>query len=90
MPLVQRRAIEPRSRAAQQRAYDFLRELRETLSWHSGDAVLLAEANVSDDELIDYFGQSDGAATRVLMVFAFRSMSCSTLCSVGPFLRKGH
>jgi maltose alpha-D-glucosyltransferase/alpha-amylase len=64
--------IEPRSRAAQQRAYDFLRELRETLSWHRGDAVLLAEANVSDDELIDYFGQSDGAATRVLMIFAFR------------------
>jgi maltose alpha-D-glucosyltransferase/alpha-amylase len=64
--------IEPRTRAAQQRAYDFLRELRETLSWNRGDAVLLAEANVSDDELTDYFGQSDGAATRVLMIFAFR------------------
>jgi maltose alpha-D-glucosyltransferase/alpha-amylase len=64
--------IEPRTRAAQQRAYDFLHELRETLSWNRGDAVLLAEANVSDDELTDYFGQSDGAATRVLMIFAFR------------------
>jgi maltose alpha-D-glucosyltransferase/alpha-amylase len=33
---------------------------------------MLAEANVSDDELIEYFGQSDGSATRFLMVFAFR------------------
>ena len=33
---------------------------------------MLAEANVSDQELTDYFGQSDGIASRVLMVFAFR------------------
>ena len=33
---------------------------------------MLAEANVSDDELREYFGYADGAATRVLMVFAFR------------------
>jgi maltose alpha-D-glucosyltransferase/alpha-amylase len=33
---------------------------------------MLAEANVSDDELREYFGQADGTATRVLMVFAFR------------------
>lgn len=64
--------IEPKTRAEQQRAYGFLTELREWLSWHRGDAVMLAEANVSDDELIEYFGQSDGSATRVLMVFAFR------------------
>jgi maltose alpha-D-glucosyltransferase/alpha-amylase len=64
--------IESRTREAQRRQYEFLRELRETLSWHSGDSVMLAEANVSDDELTEYFGQSDGAATRVLMVFAFR------------------
>jgi maltose alpha-D-glucosyltransferase/alpha-amylase len=64
--------IEPKTRASQQRAYEFLHELRETLSWHRGDALLLAEANVPDEELTEYFGQSDGAATRVLMVFAFR------------------
>jgi maltose alpha-D-glucosyltransferase/alpha-amylase len=34
--------------------------------------VMLAEANVSDDELMDYLGPSDGATTRVLMIFAFR------------------
>jgi maltose alpha-D-glucosyltransferase / alpha-amylase len=64
--------IEPRSGARQRKAYQFLGELREWLSWHRGDAVMLAEANVSDDELIEYFGQADGSATRFLMVFAFR------------------
>jgi maltose alpha-D-glucosyltransferase/alpha-amylase len=64
--------IEPKTRAEQRAAYEFLGELREWLSWHRGDAVMLAEANVSDDELIEYFGQSDGSATRVLMIFAFR------------------
>jgi maltose alpha-D-glucosyltransferase/alpha-amylase len=33
---------------------------------------MLAEANVSDEELVEYFGNSDGSATRVLMIFAFR------------------
>ena len=33
---------------------------------------MLAEVNVSDDELREYFGQADGNGTRVLMVFAFR------------------
>ena len=42
------------------------------LSWKRGDSVMLAEANVSDDELREYFGQADGTSTRVLMVFAFR------------------
>jgi maltose alpha-D-glucosyltransferase/alpha-amylase len=64
--------IEPRTGAQQRRAYEFLHDLREWLSWHRGDSVMLAEANVSDDELIEYFGESDGSATRVLMVFAFR------------------
>jgi maltose alpha-D-glucosyltransferase / alpha-amylase len=64
--------IEPKTRAEQRAAYEFLGELREWLSWHRGHAVMLAEANVSDDELIEYFGHSDGSATRVLMIFAFR------------------
>ena len=33
---------------------------------------MLAEANVSDQELTDYFGHAESTATRVLMVFAFR------------------
>ncbi|MDQ7904429.1 alpha-amylase family protein [Phytohabitans sp. ZYX-F-186] len=54
------------------RDYAFLRELRETLSWRRGDAVLLAEANVGDGELLEYFGEADGSASRLMMVFAFR------------------
>ena len=64
--------IESRSSPTRHRDYAFLRDLRESLSWHRGDSVMLAEANVSDDELREYFGQADGTATRVLMVFAFR------------------
>jgi maltose alpha-D-glucosyltransferase/alpha-amylase len=64
--------IEPKTRRDRSAAYEFLGQLREWLSWHRGDAVMLAEANVSDDELIEYFGHSDGSATRVLMIFAFR------------------
>ncbi|MET9064134.1 alpha-amylase family protein [Streptosporangium sandarakinum] len=54
------------------RDYEFLRDLRDTLSWQKGDAVMLAEANVADDELLEYFGEADGSASRILMVFAFR------------------
>lgn len=64
--------IEPRHGPDKRPRYEFLRELRESMSWHRGDSVMLAEANVSDEELREYFGQADGTATRVLMVFAFR------------------
>ena len=64
--------IEPKTRPGGGPDFGFLRDLREALSWKRGDSVMLAEANVSDQELTDYFGQSDGTATRVLMVFAFR------------------
>ncbi len=64
--------IEPKTRPGGGPDYSFLRDLREALSWKRGDLVMLAEANVSDDELREYFGQADGMATRVLMVFAFR------------------
>jgi maltose alpha-D-glucosyltransferase/alpha-amylase len=33
-----------------------LRRIRQTLSWQRGDAVLLAEANVPIDEIMNYFG----------------------------------
>jgi maltose alpha-D-glucosyltransferase/alpha-amylase len=54
------------------RDYSFLRDLRESVSWRIGDAVLLAEANVANDELIEYVGQADGSASRTTMLFAFR------------------
>ncbi len=52
--------------------YEFLHELREDVLWRRAEAVLLAEANVPDDELLEYFGDADGSASRVMMVFAFR------------------
>ena len=62
--------IEPKTRPGGGPDYGFLHDLREALSWKQGDSVMLAEANVSDDELREYFGQADGTSTRVLMVFA--------------------
>jgi maltose alpha-D-glucosyltransferase/alpha-amylase len=54
------------------RDYAFLTELREKTSWRRGDAVFLAEANVGNGELHEFFGDADGAASRLQMIFAFR------------------
>jgi maltose alpha-D-glucosyltransferase/alpha-amylase len=47
--------------------YALLTEMREFLSWRRGDAILLAEANVTMDEVVKYFGHND----RMQMVFNF-------------------
>jgi maltose alpha-D-glucosyltransferase / alpha-amylase len=52
--------------------YTLFRELRESASWHRGDVALLAEANVSNEEVLEYFGHADGSASRFHMIFAFR------------------
>ncbi len=49
------------------RDFGYLAELRELLSWRKGDAVILAEANVERDELVQYFGAGD----RLPMLFNF-------------------
>ncbi|MCY1021440.1 alpha-amylase family protein [Pyxidicoccus sp. MSG2] len=48
--------------------YQLLSEMREFLSWRTGDAILLAEANVTMDEVMNFFG-ADG--DRMQMVFNF-------------------
>lgn len=48
-------------------AYKFLREFRDFLSWRSGDAVMIAEANVTPDEMKEFFGDGD----RMHMLFNF-------------------
>ncbi|MGI5239784.1 alpha-amylase family protein [Dactylosporangium sp. CA-139066] len=53
------------------RDYAFLTQLREGTSWRRGDVVFLAEANVPQDELMRFFGDADGAANRLQMLFAF-------------------
>ncbi|MBB4659518.1 alpha-amylase family protein [Parvularcula dongshanensis] len=49
-------------------AYEFLREIRAFAQWRTGDAVLLAEANIPPQDCIEYFG---GAGDRLHMMFNF-------------------
>jgi len=49
------------------RDYEWLTRFRDRLSWRRGDAVILAEANVSRDELPEYFGNGH----RLPMLFNF-------------------
>ena len=46
---------------------DALREFRQYLSWHRGDAIFLAEANVPRDQIDDYFDHG----TKIQMIFNF-------------------
>jgi maltose alpha-D-glucosyltransferase/alpha-amylase len=50
------------------RRFEWLDEFRAHLSWRCGDAVILAEANVERDELLEYFGQG----RRLPMLFNFQ------------------
>jgi maltose alpha-D-glucosyltransferase/alpha-amylase len=47
--------------------YRYLRGLRDVLSWRRGGTILLAEANVSAEEILKYFGDGD----RMHMLFGF-------------------
>lgn len=47
--------------------HQYLTNMRDFLQWRQGDAIMLAEANVSHDEVLEYFG--DGR--RMHMVFGF-------------------
>jgi maltose alpha-D-glucosyltransferase/alpha-amylase len=60
------------SRLQRRRDYAMLGAMQRVVSWRSRDAVLLAEANVDNDEVLDYFGDADGEASRMTMLFAFR------------------
>jgi maltose alpha-D-glucosyltransferase / alpha-amylase len=47
--------------------YEYLREFRDFLSWRKGDAILLAEANISREKVSQYFGDD----ARLHMLFSF-------------------
>lgn len=47
--------------------YSYLREFREFLQWQQGDAILLAEANVTADKVLKYFGDDN----KLHMLFNF-------------------
>jgi maltose alpha-D-glucosyltransferase / alpha-amylase len=71
--------------------FDQLTRYRERISWRRGDAVILAEANVPDDELVQYFGDSGGTSNRLPMLFDFvLSVNCLLALARGeaaPILR---
>ena len=54
---------------AHQMDFNLLKEMREFLTWRSGDAVMLAEANVPPDESLDYFGP-EGDRLQMMLNFA--------------------
>jgi maltose alpha-D-glucosyltransferase/alpha-amylase len=51
-----------------QQDFELLREMRDFLQWRSGDAILLAEANVPPDESLSYFGD-DGDRLQMMLCF---------------------
>jgi maltose alpha-D-glucosyltransferase/alpha-amylase len=48
--------------------FDLLGEMRDFLQWRSGEAILLAEANVPPDESMRYFGE-DGDRLQLMLNF---------------------
>lgn len=50
-------------------SFEYLTEFRDFLSWKSGDAILLAEANVSPDQMLNYFGEEGNRMNMVLNFF---------------------
>jgi maltose alpha-D-glucosyltransferase/alpha-amylase len=52
--------------------FDILTLLMEYMNWRRGDAVVLAEANVDNDQLAKFFGDIGGSGNRLHMLFDFR------------------
>jgi maltose alpha-D-glucosyltransferase/alpha-amylase len=48
--------------------FNLLKEMRDFLQWRSGDAIMLAEANVPPDESLEYFGE-DGDRLQLMLNF---------------------
>ena len=48
--------------------FNLLKEMRDFLQWRSGEAILLAEANVPPDESMDYFGD-EGDRLQMMLNF---------------------
>ncbi|MGN6524472.1 MAG: alpha-amylase family protein [Actinomycetes bacterium] len=53
------------------RHFDILDDWSQFVSWRRGDAVLLAEANVSEHQVGEYFVSQGGSGQRFHMLFAF-------------------
>jgi maltose alpha-D-glucosyltransferase/alpha-amylase len=51
-----------------QQDFNLLKEMRDFLQWRSGEAILLAEANVPPDESLQYFGE-EGERLQMMLNF---------------------
>ncbi len=67
--------------AVAKKSFAMLTRFTEYLNWRRGDAVILAEANVGNDELSDYFGDVGGSGNRLHMLFDFR-MNCKLMLAL--------
>ena len=63
--LIELRGIKDQAEIAD--PYEYLKEIRQLLSWRQGDAILLAEANIDMDKVPQYFGDGD----KMQMLFQF-------------------
>jgi maltose alpha-D-glucosyltransferase/alpha-amylase len=71
--------------AAAARDYEFLHDMRDFMQWRRGDAMLLAEANVTPDESMKYFGE-DGDRLQMMLNFWVNQRTFCTLATAdtGP------
>lgn len=67
--------------------YELLHEMRDFLQWRTGDAILLAEANVPADESLKYFG-SKGDRLQMMLNFPVnqRLFYAMATADVGPLI----
>jgi maltose alpha-D-glucosyltransferase/alpha-amylase len=75
--------------------FDYLRKLHDFLQWRTGDAILLAEANVLPTEHLNYFGPEGERMHMILnfqvnqaMFYAFASGDCRPLAKALMATRK--
>ena len=67
--------------------FTLLNEMREFLQWRSGNAILLAEANVPPDESMQYFG-AEGERLQMMLNFAVNQRLFYALATgdIGPLI----
>jgi maltose alpha-D-glucosyltransferase/alpha-amylase len=68
--------------------FNLLKEMRDFLQWRSGDAIMLAEANVPPDESMHYFG-SEGDRLQMMLNFPVNQRLFYALATgdLGPLIQ---
>jgi maltose alpha-D-glucosyltransferase/alpha-amylase len=68
--------------------FNLLKEMRDFLQWRSGEAIMLAEANVPPDESLEYFGD-EGDRLQMMLNFPVNQRLFYALASgdIGPLIK---